>query len=341
MGCTTAPRSTIGPDETADELRARLVDARGRHAGRPTSREGLGDPAPQVGEPTYAHKLDRRRPGPRLGRLRRWTSTAWCGSAARGRRCDGARLKVWRTVLVPARATRASRTSGRRRRGWTHDRRRRRPARRGAARGQAPHARRGLGPWSRRRPRRRARPVTDRRPTRTPRGRRSGHRARAGRRLALRPAGGARRARPHRRRRAPTPTSCCRARSTAPGCATPTAGSSPTWCTARPACDGPATSWSTGSWPGRSTARSATPCASAPTSSRFAGVAAARGGGRDGRGGAHGRPGAWSTPCSAGSPTRRSTWPDDATRLSVPDWVAGRADRRPRAGRARGRRSRR
>jgi len=46
----------IGPDETADELREDLV-AVGSALLVDTLRAGLGEPAPQVGEPTYAEKI--------------------------------------------------------------------------------------------------------------------------------------------------------------------------------------------------------------------------------------------------------------------------------------------
>lgn len=89
----------IGPDETADELRARLAvlgaDLLVRHL-----RDGLGEPVPQMGEPTYAHKLtvdemalDWDGPAVEVHRRVR-VGGAWTTY-------DGSRLKVWRTVLVP------------------------------------------------------------------------------------------------------------------------------------------------------------------------------------------------------------------------------------------------
>ncbi len=89
----------IGPDETADELRGRL-SALGAEMLVRNLREGLADPVPQAGEPTYAHKLgvddlllDWAGPAVDVHRRVRvggaWTT--W----------NGARLKVWRTVLVP------------------------------------------------------------------------------------------------------------------------------------------------------------------------------------------------------------------------------------------------
>jgi methionyl-tRNA formyltransferase len=84
----------IGDDETADELRARLVDA-GTTLLVDALAEGLGDPVPQVGEVTYAEKitpreleLDWSRPAIELHRRVR-VGDAW--TAFRGRR-----LKVWR-----------------------------------------------------------------------------------------------------------------------------------------------------------------------------------------------------------------------------------------------------
>ena len=47
----------IGPDETADELRARLVEVGTRLLVENLGR-GLGTPLPQAGEPTYAAKID-------------------------------------------------------------------------------------------------------------------------------------------------------------------------------------------------------------------------------------------------------------------------------------------
>ncbi len=92
-------RVPIGPDETADELRARLV-ARGSELLVRTLSAGLGAPAPQVGEPTYAAKLDPAelhldwsRPALELHRLVR-VGGAW--TTFRGRR-----LKVRRTRLLP------------------------------------------------------------------------------------------------------------------------------------------------------------------------------------------------------------------------------------------------
>src|SRR3546814_13442640 len=46
----------IGSDETADELRARLVAA-GTEVLVSSLTAVLADPAPQVGEPVYAHKI--------------------------------------------------------------------------------------------------------------------------------------------------------------------------------------------------------------------------------------------------------------------------------------------
>jgi methionyl-tRNA formyltransferase len=89
----------IGPDETAEQLRRRLVDAgvallvRNLH-------QGFGRPTPQVGEPTYAHKvepaeleIDWSRPALDIHRLVR-VGGAW--TTHRGRR-----LKVWRTAVPP------------------------------------------------------------------------------------------------------------------------------------------------------------------------------------------------------------------------------------------------
>jgi methionyl-tRNA formyltransferase len=87
----------IGPDETADELRARLVE-RGTALLVDALAEGLGEPEPQVGEPTYAAKIspdelriDWSRPPVEIHRLVR-VGGAW--TTHRGKR-----LKVWRTHL--------------------------------------------------------------------------------------------------------------------------------------------------------------------------------------------------------------------------------------------------
>jgi methionyl-tRNA formyltransferase len=88
----------IGPDETADELRARLTDA-GTRLLVDNLTHGLGAPRPQQGEPTYASKIDPAelqidwsRPALDVHRLVR-IGGAW--TMFRGKR-----LKVWRTALV-------------------------------------------------------------------------------------------------------------------------------------------------------------------------------------------------------------------------------------------------
>lgn len=84
----------IGPEETADELRARLVAA-GTDLLVATLTAGLGAPRPQEGEATYAekidpaeHHLDWQRSAEELHRVIR-VGGAW--TTFRGRR-----LKVWR-----------------------------------------------------------------------------------------------------------------------------------------------------------------------------------------------------------------------------------------------------
>jgi methionyl-tRNA formyltransferase len=90
----------IDPDETADELRARLA-ALGTDLLLANLRDGLPEPKPQQGEPTYAHKIgpaelriDWDRPAVDIHRLVR-IGGAW--TTFRGHR-----LKVWRTALGPA-----------------------------------------------------------------------------------------------------------------------------------------------------------------------------------------------------------------------------------------------
>ncbi len=90
----------IGPDETADELRARLVEA-GTSLLVHSLRAGLYPAVAQNGEPTYAEKirpeelaLDWSRPAVELHRLVR---VGGAYTSFRGRR-----LKVWRTRLHDA-----------------------------------------------------------------------------------------------------------------------------------------------------------------------------------------------------------------------------------------------
>ena len=90
----------IGPDDTLDELRGRLVaEACDLLVG--ALREGLGEPAPQQGDAVYADKLtaeDRRLDwsAPAVDVHRRVRlGDAWTTH-------DGKRLKVWRTNVPPA-----------------------------------------------------------------------------------------------------------------------------------------------------------------------------------------------------------------------------------------------
>jgi methionyl-tRNA formyltransferase len=93
-------RMVIGADETAEELRVRLVE-RGSELLVRALTAGLADPSPQEGEPSYAAKvdpgelrLDWSRPAIELHRVVR-LGAAW--TTFRGRR-----LKVRRIRLVPA-----------------------------------------------------------------------------------------------------------------------------------------------------------------------------------------------------------------------------------------------
>jgi methionyl-tRNA formyltransferase len=88
---------TVGPDETADELRRRLASA-GTHLVVDNLQSGLPPPRPQVGEPVYAHKLDPSelhvdwtQPALAVHRLVR-VGGAW--TTFRGKR-----LKLWRSTL--------------------------------------------------------------------------------------------------------------------------------------------------------------------------------------------------------------------------------------------------
>ncbi|MGH9112232.1 MAG: methionyl-tRNA formyltransferase [Acidimicrobiales bacterium] len=90
---------TIGPDETADELRERLA-ALATDLLLDNLVRGLDEPRPQEGEATYAHKIERSeheidwaRPAIDVHRLVR-IGGAWTTH-------DRHRLKVWRTALAP------------------------------------------------------------------------------------------------------------------------------------------------------------------------------------------------------------------------------------------------
>jgi methionyl-tRNA formyltransferase len=89
----------IGPDDTADELRARLA-VLGTDLLLAALDTGLGEPRPQEGETTYARKIDPAElaidwaaPAVAVHRLVR-VGGAWTTH-------DGTRLKVWRTALGP------------------------------------------------------------------------------------------------------------------------------------------------------------------------------------------------------------------------------------------------
>mgnify|MGYP000291848204 CR=1 FL=1 len=89
----------IGRDETADELRARLVDA-GSTLLVETLQTGLGEPREQTGEPTYAKKIspddlriDWDAPTEEIHRQVR-VGGAWTTR-------DGDRFKIWRTATRP------------------------------------------------------------------------------------------------------------------------------------------------------------------------------------------------------------------------------------------------
>lgn len=90
----------IGPDTTADELRFELV-RRGTSLLLASLRDGLGSPRPQVGEPTYAAKIDPAeleidwsRPAEEIHRMVR-VGGAWTTH-------HGRRLKVWRSRIGSA-----------------------------------------------------------------------------------------------------------------------------------------------------------------------------------------------------------------------------------------------
>ena len=79
------PRCRSGRTSTAAELRDRLVDV-GTACWSTRSRPGSAPPEPQVGEPTYAAKLDARASCSSTGRRRPSTCTGRCASAGRGPR---------------------------------------------------------------------------------------------------------------------------------------------------------------------------------------------------------------------------------------------------------------
>ena len=282
-----------------------------RAAGRHAAPTGSAAPTPQDGEPTYADKLDPAELRARLGRGRRSSSTGSCGSAGPGPRSGASASRCWRA-------------DGRRR-----------PTARGVA-GAAPGALDGTVVGTRRRARCELVEVQ-------PEGKgrqdaaawRNGARPEPGERLgrdAVEPAAAAcagptqlrrRRARAHRRRRRLRQPRAARRCSSA-------AGSSDrdrafvtelVYGTTRHAA-GRATGSSTGSCsrPGRVDARAAC-CASAPTSWRSSTRRPTPRWAPPSRR-APKSSGAWSTPCCARSPRPPPVdWPDDAVRLSYPDWI--------------------
>ena len=281
-----------------------------RRASATRRRRWASRPTPHKIDPTSC-ALDWTGPAVDLHRLVR-VGGAWTTFG-------GARLKVWRTAAARA----ASAGPGALDRGSTCARRRRpRPAGRGAARGQGAACRPPPGPTGARRRRRRARTVTDRRPARTRVGDARDTRAA---RVALGPAGGARRPRPHRRRgRLRQPRAAGRAR--ALRAATTATGAFVTELVygttrMRRACDflvdrflarpvdAPGAQRPA---PRRLPARLRRRRRRTPRWARPSGVAPRP---------ARGLVNAVLAPVS---PTRRCRWPDDATRLSVPDWIVDR-----------------
>jgi methionyl-tRNA formyltransferase len=96
----------IGPEDTADELRDRLVEI-GTDLLVRRLREGLGEPQPQDGEPTYAakvepeeHHLNWSRPAPELHRVIR-LGQAWTTFRGRRLKVRRARLASDAAALVP------------------------------------------------------------------------------------------------------------------------------------------------------------------------------------------------------------------------------------------------
>jgi methionyl-tRNA formyltransferase len=97
-------RLDIGAEETAAELRARLVDA-GTDLLTDSLRAGLGTPTPQDGEPTYAekidpaeHHIDWTRPATHVDRVIR-VGDAW--TTFRGKRLKVSRARLSGNGLAP------------------------------------------------------------------------------------------------------------------------------------------------------------------------------------------------------------------------------------------------
>ncbi len=84
----------IGPDESADELRGRLVDL-GSDLLVTHLTTGLPEPTPQRGEAVYAHKLT-----PEDLHID-WNAAADPPTGTRARGHDGERFKIWRTRVDP------------------------------------------------------------------------------------------------------------------------------------------------------------------------------------------------------------------------------------------------
>src|SRR5690606_5631711 len=100
----------IGPDETLEELRGRLVEI-GAAQLVSALEEGLGTPDPQVGEPTYADKIDKDEHRIDWGRPAEHVhATVRIGDAWTTVR--GKRLKVHRTRLLDRRDLEAGQVDG-------------------------------------------------------------------------------------------------------------------------------------------------------------------------------------------------------------------------------------
>ena len=210
----------IGPDETLGELRDRLV-AEGTRLLVDALRAGLGEPAPQVGEPTYADKLDRRGSAARLVRPgdRRPPPGAPRRRVDHARRASGSRSGA---PTCPPAGDGPAGAGGRRRR----------------------------SSWSRCSPR--ARPGWRRRPGRTAP---AGAPATGSARDRHRPRRSPSTPSTASSATAPTPTCSSPAARAAAASRRATGTSSPSSSTAPPACGGPATSSSTASSPATSTSR--------------------------------------------------------------------------------------
>ena len=189
--CSPGPRCRSRRATTAAELRAELVAGGHRPAGRRSSPAASASPCRRRARPRTPAKLDADELGHRLAAPGRSSSTGWCGSAARATTFRGQRLKVLAARAVAAGPRRPGSSPGRLDGARVAHRRRQPRAAHRAAGGQGADAVRG---------------VAQRRPAR---GRRAPRCLMARTDLAPRAAVSPRRPSSASTTTAPTPTSCC------------------------------------------------------------------------------------------------------------------------------------